>query len=163
MKVINKIAFTILFSMPLLASAGEAKITWDDFNNYTDVRPGNNGARGVFHKHVAKAFEKHFDKLAKQLPEGYKLGVKVDALDLAGDTRMSGVNDYRIIKPIYFPKIDFSYVVTDKAGRLITKGDAKLKDMGFMDKIKIGRDDEFSYDKRLITDWFRKDLLKKIT
>ena len=42
----------------------------------------------------------------------------------------------RIIKPIYFPKIKFSYVLTDNHGKLINKDDVKLKDMSFMDRIK---------------------------
>jgi hypothetical protein len=44
---------------------------------------------------------------------------------------------------------------------LIEKGNADLKDMGFLDKIKRGRDEEFMHDKRLISDWFEKELLPK--
>ena len=117
MKVINKVAAALVLSIPLLVSASDnpsdfkAKVTWGDFNDFTDVRP-NGGPKGAFHKQVKKSFENHFAKLAKKLPHGYKLRVKVNDLDLAGDVRFSSVNEMRVVKPIYFPKIKFSYVLS---------------------------------------------------
>lgn len=167
MKVINKIAAVLVLSIPLLANASDSpsdfksKVTWGDFNDFTDVRP-NGGPKVSFHKQVKKSFEKHFAKLAKKLPNGYKLRVKVNDLDLAGDVRFGGMNEMRVVKPIYFPKIKFSYVLTDSKGKLINKDDVKLKDMGFMDKIKSGRDGSFYYDHKLISEWFNKQLLTQI-
>ena len=167
MKVINKVAAALVLSIPLLVSASDnpsdfkAKVTWGDFNDFTDVRP-NGGPKGAFHKQVKKSFENHFAKLAKKLPHGYKLRVKVNDLDLAGDVRFSSVNEMRVVKPIYFPKIKFSYVLTDSKGKLINKEDVKLKDMSFMDKIKKGRDGSFYYDHKLISDWFNQELLKQV-
>lgn len=166
MKVINKIAALIL-SIPLLVSASDnpsdfkAKVTWGDFNDFTDVRP-NGGTKSAFHKQIKKSFETHFAKLAKKLPQGYKLRIKINDLDLAGDVLFSSVKEIRIVKPIHFPKIKFSYVLTDNNGKLINKDDVKLKDMSFMDKIKRGREGVFYYDHRLISDWFNKELLKQI-
>ena len=40
--------------------------------------------------------------------------------------------------------------------------DVELKDMGFMDKIKMGRDEPFFYEKRLITEWFGEQILASI-
>ncbi|SFC45259.1 DUF3016 domain-containing protein [Pseudoalteromonas denitrificans] len=167
MKKINKVAIALVLSIPLLVNASDnsnkikATVTWADFNDFTDVRP-NGGPKGSFYKQVAKSFEKHFAKLAKDLPLGYKLKVKVNNLDLAGDVRFSTHRDMRIIKPIYFPKIEFSYALIDANGKLINKDDVKLKDMGFMDKIKHGRDGSFYYDHRLITDWFNDVLIKQV-
>ena len=55
----KKLCFTLLaLSMPFLSIAGEAKVTWKDFNDYRDVYPGNE-VKGAYHKRVAKQFEKH--------------------------------------------------------------------------------------------------------
>lgn len=162
MNMVKKIALTFLVALPVFAQAGEAVVKWQDFNDYRDVRPSNE-VRGSFHKRVESSFEKHFTKLAENLPEGYKFNVEVTELDLAGDVRFGGMNELRIIKPIYFPRIEFTYSVTDKNGKILTESDkVSLKDMGFMDKIKMGRDDAFYYDKRLLTDWFKKELIPAV-
>ncbi|MEH6396288.1 DUF3016 domain-containing protein [Pseudoalteromonas sp.] len=162
MNTVKKIAMAMLVALPVFAHAGEAVVKWQDFNGYRDVRPSNE-PKGSYHKHIATSFEKHFNKLAEELPEGYKFNVEVTELDLAGDVRFGGMNDLRIVKPIYFPRIEFKYSVTDKDGKVLSESDkVELKDMGFMDKIKMGRDEEFYYDKRLITDWFNKELMPQI-
>ncbi|WP_404342365.1 DUF3016 domain-containing protein [Pseudoalteromonas mariniglutinosa] len=163
MNTVKKVVLAVLVALPVFAQAGEAIVKWHDFNDYRDVRPGNNGPKGAFHKNVAANFEKHFTKLAEQLPADYKLNVEVTELDLAGDVRFGGMNELRIVKPIYFPRIEFNYSLTDKDGAVVNQGDTvKLKDMGFMDKIKMGRDEAFYYDKRLLTDWFNDELLPSL-
>ncbi|MCF2849605.1 DUF3016 domain-containing protein [Pseudoalteromonas sp. ACER1] len=163
MKIVKKMALAMVIALPAFAHAGEAKVKWHDFNDYRDVRPGNNSPKGAFHKNVAKSFEKHFNKLAEQLPDGYTFNVEVTELDLAGDVRFGTMNELRIIKPIYFPRIDLNYSITDKDGKVISEAkDVKLKDMGFMDRMKTGRDEAYYYDKRLITDWFEDELLPSL-
>lgn len=160
MNTAKKILLTSLFALPLMVSAGEANVTFGDLKEFRDVKPANE-TRGGYHKRVQKQFEKHFQKQAEQLPDGYKLGIKVTDIDLAGDVRF-GQTEMRVVKPIYFPRIDFSYVLTDSKGKLVDKGEVSLKDMGFMDKIRRGRDEEFMHDKRLVTEWFDNDLLPKV-
>lgn len=155
----KKLCFTLLaLSMPFLSIAGEAKVTWKDFNDYRDVHPANE-VKGSYHKRVAKQFEKHMSKLAEQLPEGYKLNVTFDDIDLAGDSRMN-MQDIRVIKPIYFPRLTISYSVEDKYGATISSAEKLvLKDMNFMDRIKKGRDTSFYYEKRLLNEWFEEQIL----
>ncbi|WP_394193979.1 DUF3016 domain-containing protein [Pseudoalteromonas atlantica] len=163
MNALKKIAITMVMVIPALAHAGEAVVKWHDFNDYRDVRPSND-VKGAYHKRIASSFEKHFNKLAEKLPEGYKFNVEVTELDLAGDVQFGGMNEFRIIKPIFLPRIEFKYSVTDKNGQTLIENDnVSLKDMGFMDRIKRGRDEEFYYDKRLITEWFDKELIPKVT
>ncbi|MCF7501521.1 MULTISPECIES: DUF3016 domain-containing protein [unclassified Pseudoalteromonas] len=163
MNTLKKITLAMIFVLPAFTYAGEAKVKWHDFDDYRDVRPGNNSTKGSFHKSVANNLEKHFSKLAEKLPEGYTLNVEVTDLDLAGDVRFGSMNELRIIKPIYFPRIDLNYSVTDKSGKVLSEAsDVKLKDMGFMDRMKMGRDEAYYYDKRLITDWFEDELLPSL-
>ena len=157
----NKLCFTLLaLSMPFLSIAGEARVTWKDFNDYRDVHPGNE-VKGAYHKRIAKQFEKHISKLAEQLPDGYKLNVTFDDIDLAGDSRMN-MQDIRVIKPIYFPRLTISYTLQDKSGVTVDSAEnLVLKDMSFMDRIKRGRETSFYYEKQLLSEWFEDKVLVK--
>ncbi|MDP5212783.1 DUF3016 domain-containing protein [Pseudoalteromonas tunicata] len=157
----KKIICALALTTPLITWAGEANVAWGNLKDFRDVRPSNE-TRGGYHKRIQNQFEQHFASLAEQLPQGYKLGIKITNIDLAGDVNFSGTRELRIVKPIFFPKVEFNYVLTDNSGKLIDKADVSLKDMGFMDKMKLGRDEEFYYEKRIISDWFSGELVKKV-
>ncbi|WP_199610058.1 DUF3016 domain-containing protein [Flocculibacter collagenilyticus] len=140
--------------------ATEAVIKWKDFDRYTDVAPANHNKK-AFHKNIEKHFNDHIEKLARKLPDGYTLTITVNDLDLAGDVRI-GINEVRIIKPIYFPKIKFDYIVTASDAAVVSKGSANLKDMGFMTSPRLRSNDTFYYDKKLIEEWFKDELLPKV-
>lgn len=162
MKMLKMTVISILLASPIFAQAGQANVKWHDFNDYRDVRPSNE-TKGSFHKRIASSYEKHFSKLAEQLPDEYTFNIEISELDLAGD-RIGGMNEIRVIKDIYPPRIEFNYSVTTSNGQTIKQAnDVKLKDLGFMDRIKMGRDGSFYYEKRLVTDWFEKELIPSLT
>jgi hypothetical protein len=155
------LAVTLVSSLSA-AQAAEVKVQFKSFNDYRDVHPTNE-TRGSFHKRIASQFEKHLQKLAEQLPEGYVLNVNFDEIDLAGDVHY-GIQEIRVVKPIHFPRLTISYQVKDKAGNVVLENtEAKLKDMSFMERSRLGRDESFYFDKRLLTEWFAKDVLPQVT
>lgn len=159
MNSVKKVALIIFMVLPSLVYANSSVVKWNDFNDYRDVRPSNQ-TKGAYHKHIASSIEKHILKLAEQLPQNHSLSIEITDLDLAGDVRFLGVDEIRVIKPIYFPRITLNYILTDEQGAVIKKEtDITLKDMGFMDKIKMGRDESFYYEKRLLTQWFNETIL----
>lgn len=159
---VKKIAMLLIIALPSVVHAGEAQVKWHDFNDYRDVRPSNQ-TKGSYHKHIANSIEKHIAKLAEQLPKDYMLSIEVTDIDLAGDVRFGGVNEIRVVKPIHFPLIEFNYELKDDKGNIINEeNDVELKDMSFMDKIKMGRDEAFYYEKRLLTEWFGEQILPRI-
>ncbi|MBB1328139.1 MULTISPECIES: DUF3016 domain-containing protein [Pseudoalteromonas] len=162
MNLVKKIATTMCIALPALAHAGESVVKWNDFNDYRDVRASNQ-AKGSYHKSIAASFEKHMSKLAEQLPKDYKLNVEFTDLDLAGDVRYGGMEEIRVVKSIYFPRIKLNYSLTDNDGTVLSKDtDVELKDMGFMDKIKMGREESLYYEKRLLTEWFGEQILPSL-
>ncbi|MBE0366395.1 MULTISPECIES: DUF3016 domain-containing protein [Pseudoalteromonas] len=154
----NKLCLVILMTcFPLFVSAGEVSIKWLDFNDYRDVRPANE-TKGAFHKRVQRQLDKHVNKLVTRLPQGYKLNMTFEDIDLAGDVRFN-MHDIRVIKSIHFPRMKLTYKLTNKAGEVLTQAESKvIKDMGFMDRVRIGRDEVLYFDKRLITEWFKEDI-----
>ncbi|OHU86216.1 MULTISPECIES: DUF3016 domain-containing protein [Pseudoalteromonas] len=155
------VAITVGIFSTFAVHAGEAQVTFKDFKDYRDVKPSNE-ARGSYHKRIASQLEKHITKLAEQLPEGYKLEVTFDDIDLAGDVRFNA-DDLRIVKPIYFPRLDISYSLVDGKGmKLLADSDVNLKDMSFMDRARIGHEESFYHEKRLLSEWFSETIMSAI-
>lgn len=147
--------FTVVL-LPNVVYAATSEVTWTDHEKYRDIHSGNEG-RKHFRERTFKSFEKHFAKLAEDLPKGQTLKVNVTDVDLAGDTRSGGINQLRIIKDIYFPRMNFSYELTDTDGSIITSGEIILKDMNFMmGSNSKYRNKSLSYEKVMLDDWFAK-------
>jgi hypothetical protein len=93
--------------------------------------------------------------LAEKLPEGQVLTIKVTDVDLAGDTYIGGIDQLRIIKDIYFPRINFSYELVNADRGIVTSGEIVLKDMSFMmgSNLKY-RNKSLGYEKTMLDDWF---------
>jgi hypothetical protein len=158
----NKLTF-LLASLLVggVVQAGEAKVNFKDFKEYQDVRSGKE-TRGSYHKRIAEQLEKHIAKLAQRLPEGYHLNLTFNDIDLAGDVRFN-MDDIRVVKPIYFPRFNLTYTLKDRSGQILLEEKSKqIKDMSFMDRMKRGIDESFYYEKRLLTDWFEDELIKKV-
>ncbi|NOU53184.1 DUF3016 domain-containing protein [Pseudoalteromonas sp. JBTF-M23] len=142
------------------AYAGEGKVHFKDFNDYRDVYPSNE-VKGAFHKRLAKQFEKHVAKLAEKLPDGYKLDVTFNDIDLAGEARFN-MDNIRVVKDIYFPRLDISYRLVDNKGQQVIEATEELKDMSFLDRIKSGREGSLYYEKRLLDQWFESQIAKAV-
>ncbi|MGV2870585.1 DUF3016 domain-containing protein [Colwellia sp. E150_009] len=147
--------FVSLFcSTVTFAFAATAEITWTDYEKYRDIHPGE-GHRKNFRENTFRNFEKHFVKLAAKLPEKQVLKIEVTDIDLAGDTHHGGINRLRIVKDIYFPRMNFSYQLLDASGSIIRTNKVELKDMNFMMNGSLRyRQDSLGYEKKMLDDWF---------
>lgn len=154
------------FSFQNIAIAATSEVTWKDYKEYRDIYPGNSGSKKSFREQTFKNFEKHFTKLAAKLPEDQILKIEVTNVDLAGDTRVGGINNYRIVKSIYFPSMKFSYQLLAKDGTVLKKADVDIKDMNFMTGSNLKyRNDSLGYEKKMLDEWFedtfKDDFVKK--
>lgn len=158
MKKMITLLFTLitLISAPSIALAATSEITWTDYKTYRDIQSGDE-SRKHFRERTFKNFEKHFTKLAEKLPEGQVLKIDVTDVDLAGDTHAGGINRLRIVKEIYFPRMNFSYQLVDADGRIIQSAEVELKDMNFMRTANLRyRKESLGYEKKMLDDWFNK-------
>jgi len=137
-----------------VAYAATSEVTWTDYEKYHDIRPAN-GHRKHFRESTFYNFEKHFTKLAKRLPEGQVLKIDVTDVDLAGDTNAGGIDRIRIVKNVYFPRINFSYQLLNTDGSELDSGEVKLKDMNFMSSSRLKyRNESLGYEKNMLDKWF---------
>ena len=142
-------------SMSNIAWSATAEVEWVEPKKYRDIRSGNEN-RQHFQNRVTKQLGEHFSELAEQLPEGQTLKIKVTDVDLAGDVVFGGINQIRIIKHIFSPRIEFSYQLLDNENQEIVASQINLRDRGFLDgyvKLKY-RNRSLGYEKQMLDDWF---------
>ncbi len=148
------------------AYAGEAKVTWQDPDKYTDIREGNE-LRESFREKLFSDFELVFADLAKQLPDGYLFEVTVTDIDLAGEVNrmneMGGrsLENVRIVKNIYRPRIAFDYRLTSAAQGLVVSGKEDIKDLNFLSSVGGPAVTRFGYEERMLKNWFKKQQKEK--
>ena len=152
----------LLMFMALQVNAAEVKVTWQDPDEYTDIREGFSYTRSGFRKHVFTVFEKFLADRAALLPEGQKLNMTVTDLDLAGETRFN-FDEIRIIKREYIPRMKFSYQLLDKSGKELASGEESLKNMGMSHTyLTKPSEDQFKYEFDMLNSWFKKTFAEQI-
>lgn len=139
--------------------AGNVTVKFHEADNFTDVREsfGGNASQqylDILSQHLQR-------KASALLPPGQKLTVTFTDIDLAGDflPMKSSMQDIRVIKDIYMPRMSLSFQITDADGNVIKEGARRLTDLNFMNNLGlIGRNQPLYYDKALLDDWVQKEL-----
>lgn len=153
-------AISVMFAGSALAKAS-VEIEWQNPEEYRDVKPVNQ-SRSSFREQTFKRLEEYINELAEKLPDGQVLTMTVTDLDLAGEVWPasfvgfgSGGNDVRLVKPIYIPRMAFSYTLKDKTGALLKSDEVKIKDMSFQDRHNsFFTSEALRYEKEMLKDWF---------
>ncbi|WP_223669451.1 DUF3016 domain-containing protein [Kangiella shandongensis] len=165
------LATSMLALAPAISASDDTKkakgvsaiqVTWGDFNDYRDVRPAME-PKGPFHKRVRESFDKFFKEYGGELPDGQTLAIDIRDLDLAGHVLLARVNEIRIMKDIYFPRMTFTYKLTNSTGKVLKEGEAKIKDMNYLYHEKTWKrySEGFYYEKRMFREWFEENILEK--
>jgi hypothetical protein len=150
----------MLGSSQLLAKA-EVEITWQNPEKFRDVKPAND-SRKRFRERTFKKLDEYLVELAEKLPDGHKLLITVDDLDLAGQVWPASFigfghsgSDVRLIKSIDIPRMSFQYKLVAESGEVVQEAEVKLKDMSFQDRHNpFFRSENLRYEKNMIRDWF---------
>ena len=92
--------------------------------------------------------------------ELYKAGFTITDIDRAGRYEpivRNGMEDVRIVKDIYPPRMTLNFVVKGADGQVVAEGERKLVDHAFLMGTQINNNDHLRYEKRLIDDWLRRE------
>lgn len=148
------------------AAAAEVKVTFEQPEKYTDIRPTNE-SRSRYEQKVLNSFEKIFSDLASKMPDGYQWQVTVTDIDLAGDVDHfagQGGQALRIVKDIYSPAVRFTHSLRDSYGEEVLSGEERLRDMSFLQRMnRSGLRHEFEHEKVMLQDWFNKTVQPAVT
>lgn len=142
------------------------QVSWGDPAQLSEVkenatrRPDNSVA-------WLKDLQKYLVRRADvRLPEGDRLDVRFNDVKLAGSFepwRGTAMDNVRIVKDIYPPRIDLSFTLTDANGRVIDSGDRKLRDIAFLTRGIVNDTDPLRYEKRMLDDWLSREFGEKKT
>ncbi len=105
--------------------------------------------------------DRHLEQRApRYLPPDTHLLVQFTDVKLAGDYepwRRPGLDNVRIVRDIYPPRIDVNYLLTDSKGQILKQGSSKLRDPAFLMHVRSYPSDPLGYEKDMLDDWLRKE------
>jgi len=150
-----------------LQADGPVSVKWDDPAKFTEIRQSTNrfeAERGDWVQQLARYLQ---TTAAKPLQPGQTLDVTLVDIKRAGDYEPwhgPRGSDIRIMRDIYPPRISLQYTLKDASGRIISEGDARLSDTGYLHNVGLKSDsDPLRYEKRLIDDWVKRQLASQAT
>ena len=155
------VAMLLLFfaasAIAQVADTSRVQVKWAPDEQLTEVRQ-NSLHRGYMQPaQWQKALGDYLKRRAERLlPAGQGLDVSVDDIKLAGDYepwRGPSMQDVRILKDIYPPRIDLHFRLTGVDGKTLREGSAKLRDLAYLLRGLPNDNDPLRYDKRLLGDW----------
>ena len=98
----------------------------------------------------------------RYVPEGMRLDIRVTDVDLAGRLEQWRGPEFahiRVIKPLYPPRINLEFRLTDSAGKVVDSGTRELTDPAFQmrDAFAQPATDDMRYEKDLLREWFQNE------
>ncbi|HFB65382.1 MAG TPA: DUF3016 domain-containing protein [Aeromonadales bacterium] len=159
-------AFSVLLAVLFFAgissssNAGDVEINWSHPEKYTDVQPNSTSTTKKYRQRVIKELTTHLDTLAAdKLPADYHLKITVTDVDLAGYIDFENGHQLRIVRDVDLPRIKLKYQLV-KGDKSVGEAEANLKDMSFLRHInnKLNTTESFFYEKRLLSEWFKKTI-----
>jgi len=144
-------------------AAPRATVTFVNPDKFTDAADGQRGSDYGRDGNLAELKTYIERKASSYVPEGQRLEVTITDVDLAGEIepwRSPQMQDVRIIKEIYPPRIDLSYKLINASGAVVKEGTHQLRDLNYTMNINPNRSDPRVYEKALLDDWFRADFAR---
>jgi len=143
------------------APPGTVSVSYDHPENFSEARKERGLAPTRESDSYLKTLREYMEKRAARiLPPGDHLDIVVTDIDLAGSFEPwhgMQMQDVRIIRSIYPPRIDLHFRLLDADGKVIREGTRKLRDPGFLDSgITAMQNTPLKYEKALIDRWLSK-------
>lgn len=153
----------------LLAIGGATPITWagvtvtfENPSQYTDFSLNDSKTEGVL-KHLTGELEKYFQTLGQSyVSVSQTLEITVHDIDMAGEYepwRAPSLTHARIIRDIYRPRLDVSYVLRNEHGETLKQARETLSDLNYLMKLDAAAslpNDTLRYEKAMIRAWFQR-------
>ncbi len=137
------------------------EVNFTEPEKFTDVKDSSFGTEKGRDATLEEFRDFISNRADKLLPKGDKLTVTFEDIDLAGEYepwRGPRLDDVRIVKDIYPPRMKFTYKVTNASGAVVKEGEKSLSDLAFMMRLTIDRQDPLRYEKDMLNEWMQADL-----
>ena len=144
-----------------LPATSPVSVAWDDPAQFSEVRHSGNryaASQGNWLNNLATYMR---NEAEETLPAGHRLELTIVDIQRAGRYEpWLGVNmqDARIIRDMYPPRMTLRFRELDAAGSVVAEGERKLSDPAFMlGASPSGDSDPLRYEKRMVDSWLRSD------
>jgi hypothetical protein len=144
----------------LPSDSSPVSVSWTDPAQFTELRFSGNrweAQRGTWVSDLARYLQ---TQAARKLAPGQTMQVTITDIARAGryePTASIRMNDIRIVKDIYPPRMTLNFKVLDANGEVVSEGERKLVDHSFLLNAGITNNDLLRYEKRMIDDWLRNE------
>lgn len=95
----------------------------------------------------------------RHLPANANLELTFNDIDLAGayEPWRAHLDNVRIVRDVYPPRLQLSYTLRDESGVLIKQGSTQLTDLDFLRRVYTPQptSDQLRFEKRLLREWFQ--------
>ena len=95
---------------------------------------------------------------AGELGPDRKLEVTITDIDMAGELRISGLRDVRVLRSSTPPRINLSFRIVDAGGQVLKSGDRRLTDLSYQFPETWTADTSLFYEKKLLQNWLTDEL-----
>ncbi|MGH8018793.1 MAG: DUF3016 domain-containing protein [Opitutaceae bacterium] len=133
--------------------------------NYTDFRTSEFGGASE-QSALQNQMRKNVERAAERfLPPGYHLNLRFRDIDMAGDFepwRGPRLDDVRIVRDIYPPRMDVEYEIVKDDGEVVASGQKKISDMNHMWRVRMRSPDQLERENELVSDLIR-DITRSIS
>jgi len=146
-----------------LPEQGAVSVSWTDPAQFTELRYSRNrweAKRGDWVRQLAEHLR---TSAGERLPPGERLDIVITDIRRAGDYEPwhgASAQDIRFMREIYPPRITLNFKRYDASGRVVAEGERKLVDSMYLSSTGTSDSDLLRYEKQLLDDWLRRDLLK---
>jgi len=147
--------------LPSASKDGRVTVIFDQPDKFTDAKSSFNGSTD---QGYLEELQRYIDQNARgYLADGQRLKITFTDIDMAGDFEpaRARMTDVRVVKGIYFPRLKFTYIVTNAVNEKVSSGAESLTDMNFMSRLRLNTTDTLSYEKDMLRDWMADNLRKK--
>ena len=145
-----------------LPESDSVNVRWEDPSKFSELRYSGNrweAAQGNWVQELATYMR---DRAQQRLPAGQRLDVNIVDIRRAGSFEPWHGPDLqytRIIRDVYPPRMTLDVRLTDANGNVISQGERKLMDSGFlMSDSSSLNSDPLRFEKRLIDRWLTQEL-----
>jgi hypothetical protein len=153
-----------LATLPLLAAPANAAtdpsaITVEFANPETFRDLGDRFAGGKVAYANLRALNVYLTgRAARLLAPGEQLRVTITEVDMAGEFELwRRGNRVRVVRDVYPPRIDLTFVLLDAQGTARAQGERKLRDSAFLFGASPVQTDPLRYEKALIDTWLERE------
>jgi len=154
-------ALALLLAFAASAADGaRVRVDWTDPSQFTELKYYH-GTRDTRPTEWLEPLARHLRARAERiLPAGEQLEVTFTDVQRAGNYEPGHgprLDEVRIVRDIYPPRIDLRFRLLDANGTVLREGERKLRDTAFLMRDGAHDDDPLRFEKRLLDQWLRKE------